>query len=219
MSKTITLTVVVLLIFNLIFASNVLADDNTKLAYDNNEVLKIVNKVIPQLDNSSGYPKLRTENLSILKITQEQLVGLKNGLKADSVKVSKNCPSDIKSSVKSAFPDISLGIYVSFTQNKVPLTSGYLASVVIRAVSLLCPGESTLYTHSGMVITKSSLYTTLSIVISTYTAVNTTFLNTKAVTLFVPLYNVLMGTSGTVGWFGKNKANTGVTSKFRYILR
>ena len=220
MSKTIVLTVVAFLVFNLVFVSKVLADDRTMLTYDNNEVLKIVNKVIPQLDNSAGFPKLRTEDLSILKITQDQLNGIKTGLRStDSLKVSKNCPTNLKSIVSSSFPSISLGIYISFTQNNIPLTSGYIASIVIRAVSLLCPGESTLYTYSSMVITKSSLYTTLSIILSTYTGVNTLFLSSQPVTIFIPLYNVLMGSSGTVAWFGKNTANTDITSKFRYILR
>ncbi len=218
MSKTISLTVVVCLVLSFIFASKVLADDKNK--YDNNDVLKIVNKVIPQLDNSSGYPKLRTEDLSVLKITQEQLNGLKGGLKTiENMKVSKECPQDLKKSVASSFPDISLGIYISFTQNNIPLTSSYLASVVLRIVSLLCPGESTLFTHSGTVITKESLYTTISIVLATYIGVNTTFLATKPVTVFIPLYNVLMGSSGTVAWYGKNPGDTSIVSKFRYVLR
>ncbi len=220
MSKRIILTLVAFLVLNFIFASKVLADDNAKLAYDNNEVLKIVNKVIPQLDNSSGYPKLRTGDLSILKITQDQLNGLRAGLKSvDSLRVSKECPADLKEIVTSSFPNINLGIYISFTQNSTPLTSGYLASLVIRTVSLLCPGESSLFTHSGVVITKSSLYTTLSIILSTYTGVNTLFLSSKPVTMFIPLYNVLMGSSGTVAWFGRNPSDSGLASKFRYILR
>jgi|GEM_PF-5526141 len=217
MSKAIGLAVVVFLVINFVFASKVLADDKIKLAYDNNEVLKIVSKVIPHLDNSSGYAKLRTEDLSKLKITQDQLVGLNSGLKSNTIRVSKECPSEIKNSVTSLL-NVNLGVYITFTPNSIPVTSGYLASIVIRSVSLLCPGESTLYAHSGMVVTKSSLYATLSIIMSTYTAVDNLFVNYKPVTLAIPLNNVLMGLSGSVGWFGRDSQDE-IAYKSRYIIR
>lgn len=182
---------------------------------------EFINKIIDFVEyDSNNKPYFITEDLSILKITQQELDDVKKGFEiannfeAKVVEEELETESEINQRYIASYD--SSYIYISFSANEVKaaLSVGIVAGLALSIAGTVMSG-GTVLVIAGITITKGVLVSALGASMSAFTSLITLWWNPTTVTLKIPI-PIFRPKSGNVEYAGRNSVGLN-QSKYAYI--